>query len=99
MIELQAPGPESKARNCTCENCTSDRIIHHGQIAMACSRCENHMAIWYRDNNASEELTYLCDECEDHMASKFGCAMLVSEGCGCDDPENCPCGCEGTGML
>lgn len=52
------------------------------------------------DNNQSGHAEWYCDECENGRAEKFGCAMILKEGCGClPGGEDCPCGCGGTGTL
>lgn len=55
---------------------------------------------WAADNNANKMVLWYCDDCEDKRAELYGCARIIAEGCGCfPGPEDCFCGCGGTGML
>ena len=55
---------------------------------------------WLSDNNLKRSVRWYCDNCEDKRAEFYGCARMVAEGCGCfPGPENCACGCGGTGRL
>ena len=70
------------------------------QESYTCSQCEDGDGEWYADNNGSEELLWYCGTCDDRRAEKYGCARIIKEGCGCSPgPEECACGCVGTGRL
>ena len=56
-------------------------------------------ANWYADNNGGEGEKWYCDECENNRAMRYGCAMIVEEGCGCYPNDPCACGCDGTGVY
>lgn len=55
--------------------------------------------VWQSDNNGTGELELYCDECEENRADKYGCAMIISQGCGCVPNDPCACGCDGSGVL
>ena len=54
---------------------------------------------WQSDNNASGSLELYCGDCEEDRADEYGCAMIVSQGCGCVPNDPCACGCDGSGVL
>lgn len=57
-------------------------------------------AEYHADNNESGVLTAYCAECEEHRSDKYGCAMILAEGCGCyPGGAECACGCGGTGVY
>ena len=64
-------------------------------------RCECGAAgEWFADNNGTKSLAWYCFSCEDEREIKYGCAMILAEGCGCFPGfEDCACGCGGTGRL
>jgi len=54
---------------------------------------------WYADNNGARSAQWYCEGCEDRRADLWGCARMVSEGCGCVPSDPCACGCDGSGVL
>jgi len=65
-----------------------------------CDECRVKAARWYSDNNDTRSLRVYCSDCEDDRASRYGCAMMLDEGCGCvPGGEDCACGCGGSGRL
>jgi hypothetical protein len=64
-----------------------------------CDFCDGQAA-YIADNNASGQASLYCESCEEYRADKYGCALLVDEGCGCEPGgADCACGCGGTGRL
>lgn len=67
--------------------------------SMECDYCHNQ-ADFIADNNEAGIAYAYCGTCEDNRATKYGCARIMAEGCGCfPGPEECACGCGGTGQL
>ncbi len=56
-------------------------------------------AVYYADNNESGKIKWYCEEHEEHREEKYGCAMIIEEGCGCYPNDPCACGCDGTGVY
>jgi len=67
-----------------------------------CSDCEQVLgdSAWYADNNGGLGLLMYCDGCEERRAERYGCALIIAEGCGCvPSGADCACGCGGSGLL
>ena len=64
-----------------------------------CDGCWNQAA-YISDNHLRGIALFFCEKCEWFRAKQFGCALLVDEGCGCEQGgADCLCGCGGTGRL
>ena len=73
--------------------------------ASMCDNCEKALGDsgfsgWYADNNGGSGMLMYCDDCEERRADRYGCALIIAEGCGCvPSGADCACGCGGSGLL
>ena len=70
--------------------------------ASMCADCDKALgdSAWYADNNGGSGMLAYCDDCEERRADRYGCALIIAEGCGCvPSGADCACGCGGSGLL
>jgi len=64
-----------------------------------CTGCDK-AGEYLADNNGTKDMKWYCPDCEERRSDRYGCAMVVADGCGCyPGGDECACGCDGTGVY
>lgn len=64
-----------------------------------CNWCDQD-GEYLADNNMLRVMELYCPDCEERRSDRYGCAMILAQGCGCvPGGEDCACGCGGTGVY